>query len=70
MNCTFGAKVALESSWGDAFPLADPSSMEGSSRIKSFAPEQQTMSDYWNAIEYKVQFIIVLLNLDSINTTS
>lgn len=35
---TFGAKVALESSWGNAFDLADPSNIEGSSLIRSFDP--------------------------------
>lgn len=43
MSCTFGAKVALESSWGDAFFLADPSSMEGSSQIKSLAPDNKRL---------------------------
>jgi hypothetical protein len=42
-NGTFGAKVALESSWGCAFALADPSNIEGSSRIRSLDPE------YFNA---------------------
>lgn len=35
---TFGARVALESSWGTAFDFADPSNIEGSSRMRSFDP--------------------------------
>lgn len=35
---TFGAKVAFESSCAYAFSLADPSKIEGSSRIKSSDP--------------------------------
>lgn len=35
---TLGAKVALESSWGRAFTLADPSNIEGSSFINSLDP--------------------------------
>ena len=35
---TFGAKVALESSWGTAFDFADPSNIDGSSRIRSLDP--------------------------------
>jgi hypothetical protein len=37
-NTTFGASVALESSWGCAFSLADPSNMDGSSLIRSLDP--------------------------------
>jgi hypothetical protein len=37
-NTTFGANVALESSWGCAFTLADPSNMDGSSLISSLDP--------------------------------
>jgi hypothetical protein len=36
---TFGAKVALESSWGAAFDFADPSNIEGSSRIRRLEPK-------------------------------
>lgn len=35
---TFGARVAFESSWACAFSRADPSKIEGSSRIKSLDP--------------------------------
>lgn len=37
---TFGARVALESSWGAEFDFADPSNIEGSSRIRSLDPSQ------------------------------
>lgn len=36
---TLGARVALESSCSSAIPLADPSNMDGSSRIRSLEPE-------------------------------
>lgn len=37
---TFGARVALDSSCGSAFSLADPLKIEGSSSNKSLYPAQ------------------------------
>lgn len=51
---TFGASVALESSCGCAFSLAEPSRMDGSSLNNSLDPVQYKYQQYQIWIENKV----------------
>lgn len=47
---TFGARVAIESSWACAFTLADPSKIEGSSWIRSLDPTYYHRSTFQSCL--------------------